>query len=319
MSNHARRPKLAPSFAAPPPQLEEAPEPTPEPLDYFANAWRFFGLDDDGTLVAPFVDRYWPSSVDDRAWRTETKNAKCIAADHDAPAENCSCGITGVKSWPAFLAAVTSASFLDSPVSVLEECPVIARVTLAGRALPSPEENDPPGTFRAEQATVNSLHLGPSISREVAQVVADRYRRARCFRYDADAWPTGVDGPDTERVWPTPTSDNVDGFLDAVRAAGFGILRRKERDKHALKLGNDAVQALRDGASPHDLASVLFDSPAKPTFAQAETLVLAAAEHLSPGLAVAAHGFQHARPVKQLEALVRPAQQIASRFAAGPQ
>lgn len=302
MSNKARRPKLQPPFGTTPMSPAEESEPPPE-LDFFGMAWRVFGLEADGTLVAPFVDRYWPGSPVNRVWQTETKNATCIATDHPAPVEDCSCGIAGVRSFTSFLDAVTTAKLADSPVPVIEECPVLARVRMSGRTFESTEPHDPPTTYRSEQVTVVAIHLGPSVPREQAQAIADRYRGARCYIYEPHVWPALTQ--ETERVWPTPTKADMGRFLAKVRQAGFGRVDRRDLDKVAKGLGQDAVVALRGGGTPEDLASVLFDSHAKPTFAQARTLIMAAAEHLSPGLILDRGGYEHARPILLVESLAR--------------
>lgn len=322
MSNHPRKVKVRPSFGVvPPPAAYDAsaggdsspPEPAPEVEPFVGMAWRVFALEADGTLAAPFVDHYWPGSTVDRVWQTETKTATCIAADHPAPVEECSCGIAGVRSFTSFIDAVTTGHFADSPVPVIEECPVIARVKLAGRSFPSREVNDPPETLRAEQATVVAIHLAPTVTAKTAQAVADRYRNARCFTYEPDRWPALSEA--ASRVWPTPTAEGADRFLAEVREAGFGTIRRRDLREVALSLGEDAVEAMRGGATPEDLASVLFDTWPKPTFAQARTLVLAAAEHLSPGLILEHGGFQHARPVRVIESMQRllPPLEVADR------
>lgn len=82
-------------------------------------AWRAFTLADEGALIPPFVARYWPHAAE--PWTVVTV-ARCAAGiDHDAPAENCTCGIRGTADLADLLLALVR-PFAGTTVPILDEC-----------------------------------------------------------------------------------------------------------------------------------------------------------------------------------------------------
>ncbi len=119
-----------------------------------ATGWRVFSVDDDGGLVPPFVRRYWqgrerPGDV----WQPGVNVARCLVADHDAPAEECTCGFRATLDLEELLAGVAR-PFADSHLPILEACGVLARVELTGTVLlgVNVPEDDPRTTRRASHA-----------------------------------------------------------------------------------------------------------------------------------------------------------------------
>ncbi len=110
-----------------------------------AVGWRVFSVDDDGTLIPPFVRRYLaeherPGDV----WQPGINLARCIVADHNAPDEGCTCGFRATLVLKELMAAV-ACPFANtrwgswhrpgSTRSILEECGVLALVELTGTVL----------------------------------------------------------------------------------------------------------------------------------------------------------------------------------------
>lgn len=73
-------------------------------------------------------------------------------------------------------------------------------------------------------------------------------------------------------------------FVADVMAAGLGRkdLTGADARESLLRIGESVVDGLRGGVPVDDLVRGLFDSPARPTKAQAETLVESAIRNLAP-------------------------------------
>jgi hypothetical protein len=272
--------------------------------DFPRIAWRVFGLDDDGVLVAPFVEAYWPLAGTASTWERSAQMATCVLDEtHQPPAPDCSCGLTGVVKLANLMDAASSRGIDGSTRTILDDFGVIGKVELSGRLVDSVDPQDPPTTLRAERATVLELHCSPVVPAAVVQAAADRYPDVRVFSYTEDEWPKRFGAG--ERRWAAPTPEGIAEFLATVRGEGFGCVPREALEEIALRLGTSAVVALRGDASAEDLLSVLFRTEAAPTVEQARVLIAAAAEHLSPGLALAPQPYQLEPGVSPIEALGR--------------
>ncbi len=183
-------------------------------------AWRVFDLGDDLTLLAPFR-RYWPHAASEvNEWRSPWQVAKCVAEDHEAPVEDCTCGIRGTEDLSQLLAIIKFRSLPDvvdgTREPILSEKGLLARVRLSGRVLPGVAMplDDPFTTWRAERATLVELHLPPTLV-ERAEAVAWRYIEAPVFTYAEDDWPHGVPAAgkrhEAGRTLPKQTSTTGDG------------------------------------------------------------------------------------------------------------
>lgn len=96
----------------------------------------------------------------------------------------------------------------------------------------------------------------------------------------------GGDDPTPSPTTAAPTtvattpSTGPQAFLDDVAAAGFGT--KDATDPAFTSVGNTACQGLADGVSYGQQVQAFVESDAKPTQAQAETLVRAAVRELCP-------------------------------------
>jgi hypothetical protein len=263
--------------------------------------WRVFAVGDNGELLPPFTNRYWPESGQSTAawgglgarayWLTL---AHCSAGgDHAAPAEGCTCGLRATVDLSELLAAVTQRQFTGSTSSILDECGVIARVRLTGKILPGVgmPEDDPYTTWRGSQAEVLDLHVAPGMERHRGPL-ATRY--GVCVaKYDPDQWLHAVadlpapTGPPVSLPAPIirrdPTPDQKTAFCAAIRPLGFGTKSTAQPEQFLL-LATDLVATMRGGVTPTDAGRALFDCNAHPTWAQVKGFVRAAIEHLAPDL-----------------------------------
>lgn len=288
--------------------------PAPAPVD----AWRVFGVDPGGTLFAPFGPIYWPDAPEGlRLWQSVAQVAGCVAEDHPAPAEDCTCGIRGVVDRDVLIASAGERRFAGAENTVMADAGVIGKVRLEGGMLPGVRipDDDPPTTLRAERGTLLELHLGPAQT-AVAPRVATRYPSIPVFTYDDADWiAPAVEGePAGQRVEP----GGPDGFWAEVERAGFGTKNLGDPAAPAalLAIGRSVCDILAKGASPEDVGSVLFDLVAAPTWGQCKALVRAAIDHLCPNcvFGVGASGYQHARQITRGEILERTAQNMVAAF-----
>ena len=182
---------------------------------------------------------------------------------------------------------------------------------LPGIAMP---RDDPPSTLRVERAEILELHLSPRHAALGAQVAA-RYR-VPTYNYDEDEWagfvPPQVDAQPDRQVEPA----GPDAFVGEVRRAGFGNKDLSDPTAPAviLKMGRSVCDALRNGVSVHDIASVMFDTSAAPTGPQIGNLMRSAVENLDPSCAFAyrEEGYVHARPLELGEMIGRTFQNLAN-------
>jgi hypothetical protein len=290
--------------------------------------WRLFDVGDDGTLLPPFTNRYWAASGPATGpWGGTGRTAAWLAlaycaagGDHAAPAEDCTCGLRATEDLPELLAAVTERPFAGSDRSILDDCGAIARVKLSGKILPGVDmpTDDPFTTWRGSQAAVLDVHLAPGLERHQEAVEA-RYNVA-VKTYSADQWPHAVaplppaaPRPDAqprsiyaEPTYSAPTAAARTAFCQAIKPLGFGRKSTAEPEQF-LPMAEDMIGAMRNGVTPTDLARVLFDSDAHPSWEQIRAFTLAIVEHLAPDLQHVSDGPVFAAGVTLGEKLNRSA------------
>lgn len=268
-------------------------------------AWRVFALDDNGVLIAPFVRRYWSTAegaAEHFYWDSPRQVGWCVTGDedHEVPDRDCTCGLRGITDLGELLRAVEDRSFAESRKSILDESGVVGKVTLFGRLLPGVNMpvDDPVTTVRASEAQLTEVHLRPSFT-ERAQAVADRYAHyADVFTYRNGDWPAGV--PSAGRRVRHSAEKAFISQVTSELPAGFGTAAFDP--DLLLDLGRMVCRALWGGITVDDVYSVLFDSPARPTWRQVQVLHQAAVTRLCPECQFHGGDYQFARPIRQGEA-----------------
>jgi hypothetical protein len=264
--------------------------------------WRVFSVADDGGLMPPVADRYWPGPVSG-SWPPGIVYAACLTSDHAAPDEACTCGLRAVVKLSELLSAVSTRHLAGESETVLERCGVVARVSLSGRVFDGVEmpTDDPLTTLRAERAQIVDLHLAPR-HEALTAALASRYRVPVAV-YGVDEWPDAV-APLTAGMIPG-TDENVALFCRHVRSLrGFGTKSTSEPEAF-VPIGRMCVRAFRDGASFSEVVRGLFDSDARPTYEQAVRFAGAALSDLSGIVMSLERAVGAGLPVTRSEAATR--------------
>ena len=255
--------------------------------------WRAFTVGESGALVSPFLAHYWPDLADP-AWTSAEQSARCLAEDHPAPAEDCTCGLRAVVSYPELLKAVER-PFAGELSSILERAGAMAQVELSGRIVNGYDmpDDDPPTTKRAERARLIEVFLSPALAGAAAAVEARYGVPARVEQ----AWPQGVGRP-------VQVSGEA-AFLAAVHEAGFG--RAPVPDDVLVSIARDACKGIRAGVPTGDVETVLFNTEVRPTYAQVRTFVRAAIASFAPELEFAPGGVHFTKGITLGANIVRSA------------
>jgi hypothetical protein len=134
--------------------------------------WRAFTVGEDGALISPFLQHFWPQA--DPGWPTAEQTARCLAADHPAPDADCTCGLRAVVSYPELLKALERPFAGGGGWAILKHTGAIARVELSGRielGYDMPDD-DPPTTKRGERARLLEVFLSPAHAGNVGAIEA---------------------------------------------------------------------------------------------------------------------------------------------------
>lgn len=160
--------------------------------------------------------------------------------------------------------------------------------------------DDPPTTFRASMADILDLHLHPR-HEDAAEALQRRYRVPVAV-YEADEWPTAI--APLEAAAP---AKDVDAFCAAVAQLGrFGTQSTADAGAF-VGTGRWVVDGIRIGLSTEDAARLLFETNARPTWAQAVAFTDAAVRHLAPDLTTAPSYPLVLPPVRLIDKMVRAA------------
>lgn len=195
-------------------------------------------------------------------------------------------------------------TFTDDSRSILDVCGVVALVRLSGplQAGTDIPQDDPPTTVRAAAAEVLELHLHPR-HEPTADALHRRYGVPVAV-YDLDEWPMQV-RIIAGRAGAAPKED-VEAFCAAVAVLDRFGTKSTADPATFLGIGRHVVAGLRAGISTSDAARVLFESNARPTWAQALAFAEAAVQHLAPDLASVAPTYPLALPpVRLVEKVTR--------------
>jgi hypothetical protein len=251
--------------------------------------WRAFAVGDGGTLVSPFLAQYWPDLAErvDPAWTSAEQTARCLAIDHPAPNEDCTCGLRAVVSYPELLKAI-GRPFVGGGETILERTGAVGPVELSGRielGVDMPDD-DPPTTKRGERARLLEVFPAPALAGSAAAVEA---------RYEVPArveqrWPEGVGRP-------VQVSGEA-AFLAAVHEAGFGHQLFPKPDAVLVSLGREAAAAIRAGVPTGDIRVTLLRTGAGPTREQVDTFVRAAVASFAPECEFAPTGTHFSTPLR---------------------
>lgn len=262
--------------------------------------WRLFSLDsryadrtaDSPWLLSPFAAAGLLGNVEDFVWREATMTARC-SSGHRAPDGGCTCGIRATTDLRELLAHAQR-PIPPSGRPLLELAPVLALVDFPdARVQPGTDmpADDPHTTVRVSVATIRELHLRDDAS-AVPHTLSTAYQ-VPVRVWPADDWPHGVRSLDP---W----------FVELLRQHGMGnkdltgdVSALVDLAKHAAH--GIATRALMRG----DVATAMFDSKARPTWAQAQAFVSAALQVYAPHAAQMGDQFSVSRPVTLGEVMTR--------------
>lgn len=251
--------------------------------------WRVFSLKDDGELTSPYGS-YLAAMMtsddkasDDYAWRRGPNFARCRVSEHFVPDDDCTCGFRATEDLGELLAFVERVALPGSGGrSMLFATGVVARVKLFGRLRPGVAIgiDDPPTTWRANQARVLEIHLAPEHSDQVEALKA--YYAVPVVTYTAEDWFN-------QSITPVPVVEpvsDIDRYLAEIRSRGFGVLDTKlpSLEDFLIDQGRKVCGALRQGVPFGDIAVIMFDSSGRPTWTQAINMMRAAIRAFAPEL-----------------------------------
>ena len=302
----------------PTPEAPAAAAATADTEPTTVEAWRVFGLAPDAILFAPFAPNFWPdAAVGLRLWQSVEQVAGCVAEDHPAPAEGCTCGIRGVVDRDILLAAAGTRVVDVEGGTVLADAGVFGKVELSGRMLPGVNipADDPETTLRAERARLLQIHLGPAHT-VLAPDVAAAYGEVEVVTYTEDEWARLVPSRGRPAVPRRLEPEEAEAaFVADVLRVGFG--NRDLTDPRAPKALVGLAQDMAKGLRTHrlsipDVARVLFDSPAQPTLPQVREFIRSALDNFAPGCVFVLGSFesQHTQPITLRESFGRMGQNL---------
>lgn len=277
--------------------------------DCAVEGWRLYRPGEDGRLLPPFVTEYWADKYDAErdVWRRGINDARCLFADHPAPAAGCFCGLRLVQDRAELFGNVAADHFLRSKRTILEDTGVLARVVSSGRAMAGCDMpvDDPNTTVRVERLRLVQVFLPAELMQHAAAITN---------RYGVPVDQVGKWWPAPSTPKPLPTRPGKVTFWAELRRVGFGTadLAESERENW-LGIGESIADALRDGASAHEVARGLFDADVKPTWPQVESLIMSVLGNLAPDV-YPAQGWQWSKPVTVFDTLGRQAQAMVAKM-----